>query len=288
MKTAGKLLIVVYHIISYAIIAAAVVLGGLFLIGIRPYAVKTGSMEPAIQTGSVCFVDQRVKFEEIREGDIIAFKAGEMLVTHRAVGVDGDGITTRGDANNTDDAAKVTKEGFIGKTVFWLPHIGRIMLYGHTSDGKIILVKNTGTADCFVRMYIEFSDSRMTELLSDDTTNRAEVSDKENPTNNDFYSWADFKSAHEEGGSSSSKWVYVPNGGLGGYFYYTEILAPNAETEPIITKIRTDYENYYDISDFEVIAYSETVQTTEINANGTVYTDAQWQTAWKSFLRISP
>jgi hypothetical protein len=159
------------------------------------------------------------------------------------------------------------------------------MLYGHTSDGKIILVKNTGTADCFVRMYIEFSDSRMTGsyIENGSTKNRAEVSED----GTIFSSWADFKSAHKSPGNTS-KWVYVDTGGLGGYLYYTEILAPNAETEPLITKIRTDYENYYDISDFEVIAYSETVQTTEINANGTVYTDAQWQTAWKNFLRISP
>jgi len=51
-----------------------------------------------------------------------------------------DGITTKGDANNTEDSTKVADENFIGKTLFWLPHFGKIVLFAHSRKGKIVLV----------------------------------------------------------------------------------------------------------------------------------------------------
>ncbi len=97
-------------------------------------------MEPVISVGSICFVNQRFPFEEVRNGDIISFEVGEkMFVTHRAVRIDIDGITTKGDANNTEDSAKVTDENFIGKTIFWLPYFGKIVLFAHSVKGKIVL-----------------------------------------------------------------------------------------------------------------------------------------------------
>ena len=52
--------------------------GGIFLIlyafGIIPYVVLSGSMEPTIKTGSLCFVNKHTDIENIKEKDIIAFK----------------------------------------------------------------------------------------------------------------------------------------------------------------------------------------------------------------------
>ena len=54
MKTAGKLFMFIYRVLAWVLIAAAV-LTVLFIIGIRPYAVKTGSMEPAIHDYNLPF-----------------------------------------------------------------------------------------------------------------------------------------------------------------------------------------------------------------------------------------
>ena len=88
--------------------------GGLFLIlyilGIVPYVVLSGSMEPSIETGSVCFINRHTKFNSIKEKDIIAFKYNDgTLVTHRAVEITENGIVTKGDNNKEIDSNKVTK-----------------------------------------------------------------------------------------------------------------------------------------------------------------------------------
>ena len=140
MKVTKKLFLLGYRLISGLLMGAAAVLLILLLLGIRPYVVETGSMEPAIPAGSLSFVDHRARLEEVRAGDIIAFRKGDLLVTHRAVSVDPAGITTRGDANNTEDAsAKVTEENFVGKTVFWVPWAGRVLRRLRTLPGKLAL-----------------------------------------------------------------------------------------------------------------------------------------------------
>ena len=140
MKTAGKVFMFVYRVLAWLIIAAAAILAVLYAFGIRPYAVKTGSMEPAIYEGSMCFINHRTPFEEIHAGQVIAFKTGEMLVTHRVVRVDRDGLVTKGDANNTEDAAKVTKENYIGKNEAVLPYFGRLPLFARSGSGKYIML----------------------------------------------------------------------------------------------------------------------------------------------------
>ena len=121
-----------------------IVIGGIFLIlyfcGIVPYAVLSGSMEPTIETGSVCFINKNTKFSSIKEKDIIAFKFKDgTLVTHRAVKVTDTGITTKGDNNKEIDGNKVTKENFVGKNIIWIPKIGYIIKTCQTTKGKIIL-----------------------------------------------------------------------------------------------------------------------------------------------------
>ena len=49
------------------------------------------------------------------------------------------GIITKGDANNTEDPDLVTKENYIGKIVFAIPHIGRIFGSLHTLRGMLLL-----------------------------------------------------------------------------------------------------------------------------------------------------
>lgn len=112
----------------------------LFVAGIRPNIVLSGSMEPAIKTGSICFVNTNAAYEEVQTGDIIAFKQGPKQVTHRAVVVTEEGIETKGDNNDVSDGITTTKENFIGKTVCSIPKIGYFLQFCLNPRGRIISI----------------------------------------------------------------------------------------------------------------------------------------------------
>lgn len=122
-----------------------IIIGGIFLIlyvcGFVPYVVLSGSMEPTIETGSLCFINKNIKYKSIKEKDIIAFKhKNGTLVTHRAVKVTKSGITTKGDSNKNTDGNLVKKENFVGKNVFWIPKVGYIVKKFQSTKGVIILI----------------------------------------------------------------------------------------------------------------------------------------------------
>lgn len=141
MKLAGALFFGLYRAVAALLVAAAAAVLLLLLFGVRPYAVVTGSMEPTIPQGCVCFVNQRASFAQLREGDIIVFRLGDLLVTHRAVQIDGEGVTTKGDANSSPDTAgKVTEENYVGSVLFWLPFVGSVLLYARTGAGRFVVL----------------------------------------------------------------------------------------------------------------------------------------------------
>ena len=94
------------------------------VLGIRSYIVLSGSMEPAIPTGSVCFVNTCVNYEDVKEGDVIAFFHGGGMVTHRVLQVTEQGLETKGDANGRSDGITTGPDNFHGKTIFHIPYVG--------------------------------------------------------------------------------------------------------------------------------------------------------------------
>ena len=153
---------------------------------------------------------------------------------------------------------------------------------------KVVTVQNTGTSDQYVRVYLNFSDSTVrdrTKLVYASSDGRS-------------HTWEEFLyELSHPAENPPVGWVYVPEDAipdgrlLGGYFYYTEILAPGASTPPLIEGIETtfDEDDPDQITEFNVIVYTEGVQTVEI-AMGEVYGPATaeaptpWKTAWRSFL----
>lgn len=113
----------------------------LYVIGIEPFVVESGSMQPAIETGSLSFVNKKAKYESIRPQDIIAFKVKDtgIKVTHRVISVSEEGMETKGDANEVSDGISTTRENYIGKTIFSIPKIGYIVKILQTPRGKVIL-----------------------------------------------------------------------------------------------------------------------------------------------------
>lgn len=106
------------------------------------YVVKSGSMEPALETGSVIFVYE-TQPETIEEGDIIVYDLrGEnrKVTTHRVVEVnrdDGLSFRTKGDANEEADPYTVPAQSVIGTVPVieplgvpaTVPYLGQALIY---------------------------------------------------------------------------------------------------------------------------------------------------------------
>lgn len=94
---------------------------------IEPRIVLSGSMEPKIHTGSICFINKKVPYDKIKTGDIIAFKAGKnTMVTHRVISVTNAGFETKGDANKVSDGISTNKTNYRGKTILSIPYAGLV------------------------------------------------------------------------------------------------------------------------------------------------------------------
>ena len=140
MKKFLKILNFIFNSILTIIIIIGILFTGLYIIGIEPSVVQSGSMEPQIETGSVCFINKLVKYDDIKENDIIAFKLPTGVgVTHRVIKITNEGFTTKGDNNETEDLIKTTKENYIGKNIFSIPKVGYAVKLIQTTRGKIIL-----------------------------------------------------------------------------------------------------------------------------------------------------
>ena len=132
---------VLYQIVSTAVIVIGLILGILYLCGIRLYHVKSGSMGEQLPVGCVCFVSTYTPYDAIQVDDVISFRVSEdMRVTHRAVSITKGGIITQGDENENADPDPVTQENYIGKTVFALPYLGYGLEALHTVRGTVTVL----------------------------------------------------------------------------------------------------------------------------------------------------
>lgn len=139
----------IWNIISSVLVGVvvlmAIALAGVRLIGLQPYVVLSGSMEPAYHVGSLIYV-KSVDYRELKVGDPITFMANETtVVTHRIAGIVIDEtdpevlwFRTRGDANLTEDGAPVHYRNVIGKAVFSIPYLGYISHYIQNPPGLYI------------------------------------------------------------------------------------------------------------------------------------------------------
>lgn len=93
------------------------------LLGFRIYRVVSGSMEPNIKIGDVIIIKKQKNYDI---GDIVTYIGNdESFITHRIVLISGDEITTKGDANNTNDIS-INKQQIIGKLVLKIHSINFI------------------------------------------------------------------------------------------------------------------------------------------------------------------
>ena len=112
------------------------------LFGYHIYSVVSGSMEPAIPTGSLVYVAE-AEPGDVSEGEVIAFygaRDSASIITHRVVEnrvVTGEFIT-RGDANQTSDMTPVPYDNVIGRVERSIPAVGRAAELFTSREGKIL------------------------------------------------------------------------------------------------------------------------------------------------------
>lgn len=97
--------------------------------GINAYVIVSNSMNPTIPIGSVIYTKQESTYNK---GDIIAFLQKGKTISHRVEDVIKVGsqiyYSTKGDANTISDFDLVERRSILGKTVFFLPYIGMIII----------------------------------------------------------------------------------------------------------------------------------------------------------------
>lgn len=93
------------------------------MFGLQLNYIMSESMEPTIMTGSRYIINKRVKYEALKVGDMISFRNGNRLITHRIVERTEEGFKTKGDnviTNKKVDPWIVRKSDYIGKVVWIL------------------------------------------------------------------------------------------------------------------------------------------------------------------------
>ncbi|HSN95475.1 MAG TPA: signal peptidase I [Anaerolineaceae bacterium] len=104
------------------------------VLGFTQMVIISGSMEPAIRTGDLVVIREARSY---KIGDVITYRSGSSLITHRIVSLKGDGFITQGDANNTPDQP-IASSQVEGKLALRIPWLGRVSLFLKTPSGLLL------------------------------------------------------------------------------------------------------------------------------------------------------
>lgn len=147
MKALKKIWSWISGILVVIIVLLAVALVGVRLVGLKPFAVLSGSMEPEYHVGGLIYV-KSVDYKTLEVGDDITYMIDEdTVVTHRIIEVlidEEDPETrryfTQGIANDVPDAVSVHYKNIIGKPVLTIPYLGYVSNYIQNPPGMYIAI----------------------------------------------------------------------------------------------------------------------------------------------------
>ena len=107
----------------------------------KPFIVLTGSMNQEIASGDLAIVKD-VDPNTLKEGDIIAFKVDNIVITHRIVEIRNDNnekkFITKGDNNSTQDEGYVKEEQIEGVYKFKIKRLGDLAMFLQTTKGIVL------------------------------------------------------------------------------------------------------------------------------------------------------
>lgn len=109
--------------------------------GYKPFIVLSGSMKNEINSGDLVLTKE-IEPEKLKKGDIISFREGEIVVTHRIVDIVEDngekGFVTKGDNNEANDLNIVKFENVEGIYLNKISGLGNVAMFIQTPTGIII------------------------------------------------------------------------------------------------------------------------------------------------------
>ena len=138
----------IYDLFTGLLVAIVVILAfalvGVRLLGLNPFVVLSGSMEPTYHVGSLIYVKEVEDPRALPDGTVITYMISEdTVVTHRIVTAvpDEDDPTviryrTKGDANDAEDGTLLHYKNIIGTPVFAVPKLGYLASYIQNPPGS--------------------------------------------------------------------------------------------------------------------------------------------------------
>lgn len=104
--------------------------------GFSKVVVVSGSMYPAIEVGDLLVIKEQAEYQV---NDIVTYRSGSSLVTHRVETIEGKTLVTKGDANNVADEM-IELSQVEGKMLLRIPQMGRFIMFLKTPLGIVLIL----------------------------------------------------------------------------------------------------------------------------------------------------
>ena len=146
--------------------------------GWKPFIVLSGSMETEIDAGDVAVV-RETDTASLKKGDIIAFKSGEIVITHRIYDIiQEEGETryiTKGDNNNAEDNGYVLPEQIEGVYQFKISRLGNIEMFIQTPIRMIVCL----SIPFIILVLVQIVDSKRNQKYIEEKGNKQKIMEEE-------------------------------------------------------------------------------------------------------------
>ncbi len=107
--------------------------------GYKPLVVVSGSMEPVLKVGGLLYYTEQ-DINKFNKDEILVFKSGNHIISHRIVDKTDDGFITKGDNNKSIDTVIVDKGQVLGRgTNFSIPYLGYYADFIYTHKYLLII-----------------------------------------------------------------------------------------------------------------------------------------------------
>ncbi|WP_449536946.1 signal peptidase I SipW [Ferdinandcohnia sp. Marseille-Q9671] len=142
------LLIAVILLMVFFLVSSKISGGTPKVFGKELLTVLSGSMEPAIQTGSIIAITPTEDSTIYKEGDVITYRSLDdpnVLITHRIMEVQEVDSSiqyiTKGDNNDAKDTSPIPSSNVVGEyTDFTIPFVGYILDFVKSKIGTVLVI----------------------------------------------------------------------------------------------------------------------------------------------------
>lgn len=146
--------------------------------GWKPFIVLSGSMESEIYVGDVVVVKE-IDTKDLKQGDIIAFKSDDIVVTHRIKEIIEENgqskYITKGDNNNTEDQGYVLPEQVEGLYQFRISRLGNLAMFVQTPVGMVVCL----SIPIILLILVQIVDSKKDKEIINEKANKQKDMEEE-------------------------------------------------------------------------------------------------------------